>query len=169
MIMTGYDSRLDEDGASAELVAMRFDNKCVFTIPFFFQAEDGIRVRNVTGVQTCALPISGRHAAYLSAAAVRTRGSVLTATDRTEIVPTYIFGYEYSISQKTNIVAQYYVSPSVFTHEDTDLPGLLKTKYQISIGLRHRVEASVWTFAITENMRNFDNTPDIGSPLPRPS
>src|SRR5437667_1053963 len=25
---------------------------------FFFQAEDGIRVRDVTGVQTCALPIS---------------------------------------------------------------------------------------------------------------
>src|SRR5699024_1434710 len=28
---------------------------CLF---FFFQAEDGIRYRNVTGVQTCALPIS---------------------------------------------------------------------------------------------------------------
>src|SRR6266704_6376046 len=27
-------------------------------ICFFFQAEDGIRDRNVTGVQTCALPIS---------------------------------------------------------------------------------------------------------------
>src|SRR5471032_3510058 len=27
---------------------------------FFFQAEDGIRVRDVTGVQTCALPISPR-------------------------------------------------------------------------------------------------------------
>src|SRR5699024_11921954 len=26
---------------------------------FFFQAEDGIRDRNVTGVQTCALPIYG--------------------------------------------------------------------------------------------------------------
>src|SRR5438094_10592324 len=26
--------------------------------PFFFQAEDGIRDRTVTGVQTCALPIS---------------------------------------------------------------------------------------------------------------
>src|SRR5699024_8115543 len=26
---------------------------------FFFHAEDGIRARNVTGVQTCALPISG--------------------------------------------------------------------------------------------------------------
>src|SRR5699024_11912422 len=27
---------------------------------FFFQAEDGIRARNVTGVQTCALPILGQ-------------------------------------------------------------------------------------------------------------
>src|SRR5688500_19719599 len=27
---------------------------------FFFQAEDGIRDYKVTGVQTCALPISGR-------------------------------------------------------------------------------------------------------------
>src|SRR5207248_7910401 len=27
---------------------------------FFFQAEDGIRDRTVTGVQTCALPISRR-------------------------------------------------------------------------------------------------------------
>src|SRR5437868_14690382 len=31
---------------------------CLIMIFFFFQAEDGIRVRNVTGVQTCALPIS---------------------------------------------------------------------------------------------------------------
>src|SRR5438094_355340 len=29
---------------------------------FFFQAEDGIRDRTVTGVQTCALPISRRSA-----------------------------------------------------------------------------------------------------------
>src|SRR3989454_10220233 len=28
---------------------------------FFFQAEDGIRDYKVTGVQTCALPIWGRH------------------------------------------------------------------------------------------------------------
>src|SRR5207249_11255558 len=31
----------------------------VWSLFFFFQAEDGIRDRNVTGVQTCALPISG--------------------------------------------------------------------------------------------------------------
>src|SRR5699024_11412576 len=31
---------------------------CIVVVFFFFQAEDGIRDRNVTGVQTCALPIS---------------------------------------------------------------------------------------------------------------
>src|SRR5690606_39726478 len=32
--------------------------KCFWS--FFFQAEDGIRDFHVTGVQTCALPISGK-------------------------------------------------------------------------------------------------------------
>src|SRR5437868_12623376 len=31
---------------------------CLVLESFFFHAEDGIRYRNVTGVQTCALPIS---------------------------------------------------------------------------------------------------------------
>src|SRR5690606_39642365 len=31
---------------------------------FFLQAEDGIRVFHVTGVQTCALPISSRRLAH---------------------------------------------------------------------------------------------------------
>src|SRR5437773_7522867 len=34
---------------------------------FFFQAEDGIRDRDVTGVQTCALPISFKSALLESA------------------------------------------------------------------------------------------------------
>src|SRR5205807_4357328 len=32
--------------------------KCRYFVLFFFQAEDGIRDYKVTGVQTCALPIS---------------------------------------------------------------------------------------------------------------
>src|SRR5207247_7404405 len=35
------------------------DHSAVFVL-FFFQAEDGIRDPLVTGVQTCALPISAR-------------------------------------------------------------------------------------------------------------
>src|SRR5207248_6633897 len=37
---------------------------------FFFQAEDGIRDRTVTGVQTCALPISAAPAPRRSSPAV---------------------------------------------------------------------------------------------------
>src|SRR5260370_6643713 len=33
---------------------------CLLICFFFFQAEDGIRDSSVTGVQTCALPISNR-------------------------------------------------------------------------------------------------------------
>src|SRR5207245_6367313 len=33
-------------------------SRSVFVLCFFFQAEDGIRDATVTGVQTCALPIS---------------------------------------------------------------------------------------------------------------
>src|SRR5256885_9711436 len=38
---------------------------------FFFQAEDGIRDYKVTGVQTCALPISGALGLWLAAPAGR--------------------------------------------------------------------------------------------------
>src|SRR5699024_11303774 len=48
---------------------------CCFFV-FFFQAEDGIRDRNVTGVQTCALPIWGRRGRHPGgpARAARPRG-----------------------------------------------------------------------------------------------
>src|SRR5256885_12087015 len=38
---------------------------------FFFQAEDGIRDYKVTGVQTCALPISSARAAGLDEATLQ--------------------------------------------------------------------------------------------------
>src|SRR5699024_11255746 len=45
----------------------------VLHVVFFFQAEDGIRDRNVTGVQTCALPISELMCAKESDDAVQQR------------------------------------------------------------------------------------------------
>src|SRR5688572_31234205 len=51
---------------------------------FFFQAEDGIRDLTVTGVQTCALPISivlgDSHTRFLDRAASNTGGTVVSAT-----------------------------------------------------------------------------------------
>src|SRR2546430_1686398 len=74
------------------LVVYRFaiivviSNLCILF--FFFQAEDGIRDLTVTGVQTCALPIStarfgGRAAARLEAPALRRRrpGAPLRAAE----------------------------------------------------------------------------------------
>src|SRR2546429_3941030 len=48
----------------------------VFGVFFFFQAEDGIRDVAVTGVQTCALPISGSAA---------TAKPCFTPSDRTSL------------------------------------------------------------------------------------
>src|SRR5205807_6252919 len=43
---------------------------CFFFFFFFFQAEDGIRDYKVTGVQTCALPISTAAAHATSSARI---------------------------------------------------------------------------------------------------
>jgi hypothetical protein len=60
---------------------------------------------------------------------------------------------------------QGYVSPSVYTHNDTDLDALLALKYQTSFGVRYRSGESLWTFALTENLKTFNNTPDFGFQL----
>src|SRR5256885_12621876 len=49
--MTGRNSRT--------YLGLLFVAWCTCYLFFFFQAEDGIRDYKVTGVQTCALPISG--------------------------------------------------------------------------------------------------------------
>src|SRR2546425_10366567 len=49
---------------------------------FFFQAEDGIRDKLVTGVQTCALPIS--HRGHRDASMVSIIGSPRTAGARSQ-------------------------------------------------------------------------------------
>src|SRR5256885_3483279 len=60
----------------------RFVYNCLF---FFFQAEDGIRDYKVTGVQTCALPISPRRTVF---GRISTSGRCLGASP-TSSVTTY--------------------------------------------------------------------------------
>src|SRR2546429_4241885 len=47
-----------EDDVSTPDMVFYLSVYCLFYFFFFFQAEDGIRDVAVTGVQTCALPIS---------------------------------------------------------------------------------------------------------------
>ena len=78
------------------------------------------------------------------------------------MLPTLVLGYEYQLTARTNVNLQAYVSKSVYSHEQTDLDELTGTKYQYSLGLRHRMESWLFTVGFTENVQNVNNTPDIG-------
>src|SRR6266478_7574465 len=54
----------------------------MFCFFFFFQAEDGIRDLTVTGVQTCALPISESISRWGSGSGEGVRGDPGAAKDR---------------------------------------------------------------------------------------
>lgn len=106
-----------------------------------------------------------RHALYLDAAGVYFAGARFPVPQDEQLIPTLILGYEYQITDKTNVNLQGYASRSVYSRNETELDELLKNKYQLSVGVRHRFERSVVSFAITENLQNLNNTPDIGFQL----
>lgn len=117
------------------------------------------------GTQLTLQRFMQRHAAYVSLAAVYTRPSTIASASGAQVVPTAILGYEYKWTDNTNLNAQFYASPSVYKREDTDIDELRKSKYQVSLGFRYRIGASVLTFGVTENVANYDNSPDIGFQL----
>ncbi len=128
---------------------------------------DGERLLLSTGRTDYGTQLSLQHRGelqgwYASAAAVYYAGTQLPAPQESQIVPTLIFGYERSLTGNTNLNVQAYISQSVYTRRQTDLDELLGEKYQLSIGVRHRVENMLFTFGITENLQNYNNTPDIG-------
>src|SRR5437879_10153369 len=63
---------------SSSLTVVFFHNQSFLFLFFFFQAEDGIRDTSVTGVQTCALPISTIQQAAAEESAVLDRGSQIS-------------------------------------------------------------------------------------------
>src|SRR5690625_6965729 len=99
--------------------------KVVSIINFFFQAEDGIRDGHVTGVQTCALPISKN---------VANDAEVLELTKRINQLEVRLKGIEQSAASP---------QPSPVTKR-TELPKTKKRTYD-KIGrasCRERVEIS---------------------------
>jgi hypothetical protein len=117
------------------------------------------------GVQASLQRRGQHHAFYVDAAAVYYDGSTQLTPQDPQVVPTVIFGYERMLTSRTNVNLQGYISKSVYSHEETDLEELLGEKYQASLGLRHRRNNFLITFAITENLQNVNNTPDIGFQL----
>jgi hypothetical protein len=114
------------------------------------------------GAQMSLQRYSGRHAVYLNLAAVYYAGMDQFVPEPSRVLPTMVVGYEYRMTPRTNVILQGYVSRSVYEEEQTDLNELVGTKYQISAGVHHRRGGQLFTFALTENIQNINNTPDIG-------
>jgi hypothetical protein len=117
------------------------------------------------GMQASLRHLGRSNAVHVDFAAVYYAGERVPAPHESQIVPTLIVGWEHILTDRTNVNLQAYASQSVYTHEQTDLEELLEDKYQLSLGLRHRFDCCVVSFAVTENLQNLNNTPDIGFQL----
>ena len=75
-------------------------------------------------------------------------------------IPSATFAWEHRLEEGLTSVLQVSAARSMFKGE-TD-PELAAAQYQLSAGLRWRAGDMHYTAAITENVVNFQNTPDIG-------
>ena len=114
------------------------------------------------GVQASLQRRGDRHALYANGALVYYAGASEPAPQEAQVIPTLILGYEYRWSERTNINLQGYVSKSTYSSKTTDLEELSGEKYQLTFGFRHMRNDFLFTFAVTENLQNINNTPDIG-------
>jgi Protein of unknown function (DUF3187) len=114
------------------------------------------------GLQASAQHRGAHQAFYVDLAAVWYGGGQAPSPEDQQVVPTLILGYERRLTARTNVNLQGYISPSLYTPRETALQELRATKYQMTLGLRHRVENHVWSVGVTENLQNINNTPDLG-------
>jgi hypothetical protein len=118
--------------------------------------------RTDAGVQMSLQRFQGRNAFYMNVAAVYYAGMDSFVPEPEQLLPTVVMGWERRMTPRTNLVLQGYVSRSVYQREQTDLGELTGNKYQLSAGIHHRRGAHLITVALTENLQNTNNTPDIG-------
>jgi hypothetical protein len=118
--------------------------------------------RTDVGLQMSLQRFWERQAFYVNVAGVYYAGMKDFVPEPSQVLPTLIVGYERRLTSRTNLIAQAYISRSVYEREQTDIAELLGTKYQLSLGVRHRIGGHLLTFAMTENLQNINNTPDVG-------
>ena len=109
------------------------------------------------------LGATGRHALYLSGSVVRYAGGPEVPGDEAQWIPTLIGGYSFGLTPRTSLILQGYASRSVI--QNSTVAELTDDKYQLSLGVQARNSNTLWSFAITENISNFENTPDIGAQI----
>ena len=118
---------------------------------------------NDYGLQASLQGKLNRQGLYFSASAVRTDGQVLGVPLGSRVIPTLTAAWEVGLTRSSNIIFQLYASESAV--RDTSIEEIRANKYQASLGLRSRRGHLVYGFAVTENLVNFENTPDVGVSL----
>jgi len=111
------------------------------------------------GLQLSLQRFFTRNALYLSLAEVYFQ-SPDPGFSRDTWIPTVVAGWETRLTKNTNFIVQVYVSKSVV--QETTLDELSAKKIQGTLGLQRLYRGNVLRFGITENIANFENTPDIG-------
>jgi hypothetical protein len=114
------------------------------------------------GFQASVRRLGTRNGVHVDFSAVYYTGEDPPAHHEAQIVPTLVIGWERILTDRTNLNLQGYASSSVYSRAETDLDELLNDKFQLSLGVRHRFDCCVASFAVTENLQNLNNTPDIG-------
>jgi hypothetical protein len=114
------------------------------------------------GLQASVRRLGERNALHIDFSAVYYAGQEMPSEEDKQVIPTIVIGWERQMSARTNMNLQGYASKSVYRPAQTDLDELLSDKFQMSLGVRHRFDCCVASFAITENLQNLNNTPDIG-------
>jgi hypothetical protein len=110
------------------------------------------------GLQASTRRRFGRTTVQASATVVHYSGGLESPSD--ELIPTLILACSYAATPDTSLILQSYASRSAV--RGTSIDELNDNKYQMSLGLQSSLQSWIWTFAITENIANFNNTPDVG-------
>jgi hypothetical protein len=119
--------------------------------------------RSDYGVQAALQRAFGPNALHVAGSLVYYAGHRNTPTARGRYVPTLIVGYGRRLAPRTSVVLQGYASESAVTA--SDIPEFADNKYLLSLGFRFHARKLHWSVAVTENVGNFHNTPDIGAQL----
>lgn len=116
------------------------------------------------GLQVSLQRFFDRNALYLSTSGVFMDGSDSPANPDLETwIPSAVAAWEFQLTRQTNGILQLYASPSVI--QESTVEELTRDKYLLTAGLQSERHGWFYRLALTENLANFENTPDVGVTL----
>lgn len=113
-----------------------------------------------TGIQVSWHAHGERNSIYTSAALVRAGRAEPFPGSTRRYAPSINIAWENRLAKNLNFVLQLNAARSVF--EDGADDELTSNVYQATAGFRQRYGDFVWSYALTENLVNFNNTADLG-------